>query len=282
MTVTNPYYEFTPEFTPGTKARSDAVNLQYQAIQNAFDFLPGDSDAITTGTATFAPESGSGNAYEVTMPDARTIENDGDEVIFFATHTNTGAATLEVDGLGAKSIVRADGNAMVAGDLVDGILYVMRYDATNTRYQMVGPSTSYLADAQAAAAAALVSETNAALSELNAEQWAVHPEDDDLDNYPGQYSALHWAAKAQAAAGLQRIVADITTATPPTTEAVTAQLQYWDADETDQLAYVGYSVANQFGIVNQMHGGSIALTQEDGAGTPNSVTWELPIVCVEP
>jgi hypothetical protein len=35
MAVTNPYYEFTPEFIPGTTARAEDVNVQYQAIQTA-------------------------------------------------------------------------------------------------------------------------------------------------------------------------------------------------------------------------------------------------------
>lgn len=301
MAVTNPYYEFAPEFLPGTKARSEEVNLQYQAIQNAFDLLPGGAaDALTTGTATFAPESGTGNAYVVTMPDTRTNEQDGDEVIFFATHTNTGASTLEVDGLGAKSIVRADGTAVVSGDLVNGLLYVLRYDATNTRYQLVGPSTSYLSQAQTAATNASASAAAALVSQNLAQEWAANPIDDDISTNPGEYSSLHWAnaseawainaedvaigttfggdgattysayhwaQKALGAASIQRIIANISTATPPTTEAVTARLDYYDADETDQLAFVGFNGNNTFQIENRMHGGTLNLDGENGAGT---------------
>lgn len=275
MTVTNPYYEFTPEFTPGTKARSDAVNLQLQAIQNAFDFLPGSADAITTGTSTFGPESGAGNAYVVAMPDTRLSEQDGDEVIFFATHTNTGAATLDVDGLGAKAIVRADGLASTASDLQSGLLYVLRYDATNTRYQLVGPSTSYLTDATAQAVAAAASATAAdgsaiaaAASAVEAMQWAVNPEDDDVDSAPGQFSAFHWAQKALGAASTNRIVTDISTATPPTTEAVSGELQIYDADETDQLARFGFVASNNLVIGNVMHGGNVQIIAESSAGAP--------------
>lgn len=305
MTVTNPYYEFAPEFIPGTKARSDDVNLQYQAIQNAFDFLPGAADAITTGTSTFAPESGTGNAYVVTMPDTRTAENDGDEVIFFAAHTNTAAATLEVDGLGAKSIVRADGTAVVSGDLASGILYVMRYDASNTRYQLIGPSTSYLTAVTAAAAAAAISETNAATSESLAQEWADNAIDVAITGNPGlysarhwadgaaqawainaedsligttfggdaatTYSAYHWAQKAIGAATIQTIVADIPTASPPTTEAVTALLQYEDSDSTDDLAFLGFSGSSILRLRNQMHGSAIQLEGEDNAGTLRTI-----------
>lgn len=336
MAVTNPYYEFTPEFIPGTKARSEEVNIQFQAIQNAFDFLPGSSDAITTGTATFAPESGSGNAYVVTMPDTRTTEQDGDEVIFFATHTNTGAATLEVDGLGAKSIVRADGNALTANDIQSGLLYVMRYDASNTRYQLVGPSTSYLTDAAASAAAAAASAAAALVSEGLANEWAVNPVNTAISTNPGEYSSLHWAAgakawatdprdsavaanfgggagqysalhwadgasewairaedspipttvggdgattysafhwaqKALASASFNRINTDISTATPPTSEAVTGAYDIYDADDTDLLADLGYIASNTLRIKNYMHGGPIQLRGEDTGGTPQTI-----------
>jgi len=113
VTVTNQYYEFDPDFDPGSKVRSDAVNLQFQAIQNAFDFMPDSNEAITTDTSIFAPESGSGNAYVVTMPDTRLANADGDGVRFFATHANTGAATIDVDGIGAVALTNWDGSAFV-------------------------------------------------------------------------------------------------------------------------------------------------------------------------
>ncbi len=134
MTITNEYYEFTPSFTPGAKVRAAEVNQQYQLLQNAFDFLPAANDALTTGTATFATESGSANAYVVTMPDPRSANADGDEIIFFATHANTGAATLNVDGLGAITLVDRSGVALSSNDIVSGRLYIATYDDTNTRF----------------------------------------------------------------------------------------------------------------------------------------------------
>lgn len=52
--------------------------------------------------------------------------------------------------------------------------------------------------AAASQAAAAVSETNALASEEKAEDWAIQPEDVEVET--GKYSALHWAAKAEAAA----------------------------------------------------------------------------------
>jgi hypothetical protein len=205
------------------------------------------------------------------MPDTRTSNQDGDEVVFFATHANTGAATLDVDGIGALAIVNHEGNALIANDILNGIAYVIRYDATNTRYQLASPSAAYQTSTAASAAAAAVSETNAAASAVIAGQWAVHPEDDDVDSAPGQFSAFHWAQKALGAASTSRIIADITTATPPTTEAVTAQVQYWDADETDQLAYLGYNGDNIFRMQSLMHGAQLVLQGEDAAGALRNI-----------
>jgi hypothetical protein len=252
MAVTNPYYEFTPEFIPGTKARSDEVNLQYQAIQNAFDLLPGDADALTTDTAIFAPESGSGNAYVVTMPDTRTSNQDGDGVRFFATHTNTGAATLDVDGIGPVAFTNWDGDAFVGGEVISGRLYEVRYDATNTRF-------------------ILAATLDAALQVEWAEEWAQNPEDVPVSSAAGgdgatTFSALHWAAKSLASAAAGRINADIITATPPTTEAVTANLEYWDLDDTDLLLQIGFSGSNTAFITNQMHGGGILISGQNVGG----------------
>jgi hypothetical protein len=262
MAVTNPYYEFTPEFIPGTTARAEDVNVQYQAIQTAFDLLPGDADALTTDTAIFAPESGSGNAYVVTMPDTRTSNQDGDGIRFFATHTNTAAATLNVDGIGAVAFVNWDGDAFVGGEVISGRIYEVRYDATNTQF-------------------VLVATLDAALQVEWAEEWAINPEDTPVSVAAGgdgatTYSALHWAAKSLASAAAGRINADIITATPPTTEAVTANLEFWDLDDTDQLASIGFNGANSFQISQQMHGGDVRIFGQNASGNARNMYFADP------
>ena len=221
MAVTNPYYEFTPEFIPGTKARSEEVNIQYQAIQNAFDLLPGSADAITTGTATFAPESGSGNAYVITMPDTRTSNQDGDHIVFFATHSNTGAATIDVDGIGAVALVDWDGTALIGGEIVNGRLYNVRYDATNTRFVLEASADAALQKVyakewannpvgtlvSAAAGGDQVDDYSALHQATAAEAWAIRAEDDPVPTVLGgdgltTFSAYHWAQKASGASGV--------------------------------------------------------------------------------
>src|SRR5690606_12051907 len=51
---------------------------------------------------------------------------------FKAANTNTGAATLNINGVGAKAIrkVTSAEEALVAGDIAADGVYVVRYDAT--------------------------------------------------------------------------------------------------------------------------------------------------------
>ena len=138
--MTNSYYDFTPRFLPNTKVRSGAVNNQFDALVAAFDLLPSDPDSLTRGSSTFGVESGSGNAFVVTMPNTRVANNAGDVVAFLATHTSTNTATLQVDGVSPVTIYRFDGTVSQAGDLTDGFFYELRYDSVNTRFVIVSPA----------------------------------------------------------------------------------------------------------------------------------------------
>lgn len=47
------------------------------------------------------------------------------------TNGNTGAATINLNNLGAKDIKRLDGSALISGDLYDGMTGLFTYDGTN-------------------------------------------------------------------------------------------------------------------------------------------------------
>lgn len=52
-------------------------------------------------------------------------------VIFTPANNSTGAATLNIDSLGAKSIVKGDGTALESGDLQASTAHFLIYDGTN-------------------------------------------------------------------------------------------------------------------------------------------------------
>jgi len=62
--------------------------------------------------------------------------------------------------------------------------------------------------------------------------------------------------------------ADINTATPPTTEAVTGTYDIYDADGTDALANYGYLASNTLQVRNLMRAGNLDLIATDAGGTP--------------
>lgn len=74
--------------------------------------------------------AGTGNAYTITSNQGISAYADGMRFSFRADRANTGAATLNVDGRGAKSIRRMDGSAAVAlvsGDLIANGVYDVVY-----------------------------------------------------------------------------------------------------------------------------------------------------------
>jgi hypothetical protein len=75
---------------------------------------------------------GSSNAYTLTSGLTITSYAQGLLFGFEANHTNTGAATLTIDGIGggAKTFKRLDGNDLAAGDIVSGSIYLAAYEAS--------------------------------------------------------------------------------------------------------------------------------------------------------
>ncbi len=78
------------------------------------------------GTATSAGT----NTVTLTYTVAPTTYVAGDFYLFKAGGTNTGATTLNINALGAKTVQRA-GVALVANDTVSGFYYGVVYDGTN-------------------------------------------------------------------------------------------------------------------------------------------------------
>jgi hypothetical protein len=182
----NNYFEFTDDFVPGTKARSGEVDAQFLALEAAFDLLPTTPGSISRGTSTVGTESGSGNSYVVTMPNTRASNQNGDIVIFRATHSNTGASTLNVDGIGAVSMRDHADSELADGAIVSGRWYSVRYDSALSHFLMT----------DAADGAGQVTY---------AAEWANKAHNSLISTAAGgdgvdDYSAKHWATEAATSA----------------------------------------------------------------------------------
>lgn len=85
--------------------------------------------------------TGAANTYAVTLNAGYTAYFDG---MMFAAQfnlTNSGATTINVNGIGAQSIVDATGADLAGGELRAGHVYTLRYDGARFRYDgMSGPA----------------------------------------------------------------------------------------------------------------------------------------------
>lgn len=81
--------------------------------------------------------TGSANAYVLTSGQSLTAYASGQSFLIKPNFTNSGAATLNVDGIGAKAITKNGTTALASGDLVSGTIYRVSYDGT--QFQVLGP-----------------------------------------------------------------------------------------------------------------------------------------------
>lgn len=144
----------------GLTARATDVNTLRDEVGTAFDLLP-DVANLTTGTVSYAVDTGTANSYLVALPETPASYTDGLLVTMRPINSNSGASTINVNGLGVKSIRGIDGLAISAGDIVVGIPVDLRY-STATGYFHLAPNSAADATAAAASAAAASASASAA------------------------------------------------------------------------------------------------------------------------
>ncbi len=111
---------FNPNFN------TQPTDLQKTAIVN--------SALYTNG---YAADAGSTDDYAITLSPNPGAYTTGMTVVFKANTANTGASTLNVNGLGAKTIKKNKGFDLETGDIRAGQDINVTYDGTN--FQMVSP-----------------------------------------------------------------------------------------------------------------------------------------------
>ena len=86
----------------------------------------------------FAATTGSANTYAVSTTPAPVALVDGMSIYLDINAANTGASTLNWNGLGAIPIVDSKGVALVSGKLNLNCIVGVRYNASNANFQLLG------------------------------------------------------------------------------------------------------------------------------------------------
>ena len=84
---------------------------------------------LESETTVIQTDTGSANTYAITPSPAFSSYVAGQTFTFYPAHANTGASTLNVNGLGTKTI-QYNGNALISGQLKTTTLVTVQYDGT--------------------------------------------------------------------------------------------------------------------------------------------------------
>jgi len=166
----NDYFDSTKytALTAHSLGRAANVNSTFALLEAAFTLLPSKT-RIREDRITYVTDTGAADAYIATLTEAPPSYTAGLKIAVKALTTNTGASTINVNGLGIKNIKKSDGTALIAlaaGDIFAGAIFHIQYDGT--QFQLISAATSVTVTAAASATAAASSATNAATSATNA------------------------------------------------------------------------------------------------------------------
>ena len=109
-------------------------NMNYSDVNNcAREMMSAIAEWYADLNATIT-STGSSDAYVVAANRDLSTYADGMCVRFKANHTNSGAATLNLDGGGVTAIVREDNTALAANEILQDHFYEVKYDGTLSKF----------------------------------------------------------------------------------------------------------------------------------------------------
>lgn len=121
----------SPTFTGApTAPTAEAGTNTTQIATTAFATAANTTHAANNSHIPFAVTTGTANTYAVTISPAPTSLTAGLGLAVQINVASTGAATINVNGLGAKSILTSKGSALPAGKLALNGIYTLRYNGT--------------------------------------------------------------------------------------------------------------------------------------------------------
>src|SRR5271154_3298869 len=99
-------------------ALTDSQANPIWTVDQVINTLPSFYGGVDTGTA---------NAYILTFNTTYSSYTNGFTILFVPANTNTGASTINVNGLGPIAIDNTSGSALAAGEIVAGVMTMISY-----------------------------------------------------------------------------------------------------------------------------------------------------------
>lgn len=154
---------------PHTLARGSQINSIASAVINGFNKLPA-PDALREDRVTYIEIEGGPAEYTGTLTGLEAYAA-GMTIKVKPAMSNTGAATLNLNGLGAVAVKTIEGSDLSANDLPADAVIPITYNGVE--FRLAGSSISGVATAVSAASAASNSANQAASSALAAANSAI-------------------------------------------------------------------------------------------------------------
>lgn len=97
-------------------------------------------DGIQGGKLIYAPSTTAANTYTANLTPAITAYTVGMVYFVLFTNSNTGAATMNFNGVGAIAMKKNGATALASGDIPAGAMVALLYDGTN--FQVIGVASA--------------------------------------------------------------------------------------------------------------------------------------------
>ena len=107
----------------------------------------GKSLTVYANASQYYADTGAADAYEIDrVGNLQPLEQllDGTIVYFKAANTNTGASTLDVDGIGVKDLVDNAGAALTGNEIIAGQYVSARYNSSTDDFELIDSKRSAL------------------------------------------------------------------------------------------------------------------------------------------
>ena len=289
--MANDYYTRVKAFAAGTKAKGSDVSAELDAISTGFDLLPGAAE-INGANPNYVTAGGTADALTIVSPGTTLTTYNGQDGLYYsvkATLSNTGATTINVDGVGAVTLVAVDGSAPVAGSITANGIYSMTYNETVGKFIFSDEASAGLsstasaasaaessASASAAAAsvvAAQVKVDDAQVKVDHAQDWATTAEDVLVPVASGgdgvtDYSALHHAAKAAVATNIDDNT--VSTTTTYSSTKIEAEITILEGASAGIKTFTATGAITALGTVKLLADGTVEVISgsDPSSGTP--------------